>query len=1458
MKVAHNQRPQLVQWLRTGAALALVLLAIITAFGAATRSARADVPPNIWGQLCFPPYADDSGMETRSRCIAGAQLNTRGYFANRACLELPPLPGAIYPTSSFCGGRGGGGGEALEQARAIAELGANGLGGGVNPNVQWEVNLYQNSPPAGEDEGNRFADLLYYDHQGTNPPVQAYELKGTWNNDFNARQTQLQQYIDLLNFVVPGHAVRGTELLPWQDLFMVNTGIPCGPNNAQRLLDVYIGWSEPPSGIFDIYRYRPNCFDPQEEPVPRPVDVPAWVPLPVDLPDSLFEHPKPFAGTPWPKDLPPLSPPQQVPPPQPFPWPRPSPPFTPPGGQPLDPPPDWTCLLNPVCLIHNWDPHWPDWHWPDWPPQGGGQFGDPHILTVDGLNYHLQAAGEFETALADQYGLEIQSRFTPEGDSWSTLRSLAFTLDGHVVEVRYQGAIQNHFYIDHAPYDLSVGSMLDFGDGAMLIHKDDGYYAAWPGEGSRPALWATNTQFRLYVPPGTDLRGLLGNNDGDPSNDLTSGFGTVLPSSASPATIHGTFADSWRVTPENSLFTYDQNDSTDTYTDRTFPPTLLTIADLADSALADGTSHCVDANVVDGALFDDCVIDWALTQDADFVSAAAAQTDPAVEPNTRSIDQGGAVSENFDASVAPNFASPRYGAGAGTGTYAGPFGAHGRYVFYVPDLPTHSSATVTFDLITIGDWTTDASNNTASLTVNGTDAWTSAVATGTPSSTGTLPSGQPYAVYPVSVSVPHIDGQFHGAISAPIAVGSSRAFAVDNVQTSFSLVTPETYDVSLPVSVSNGVPSTGAGNLETIASEDDYRFTAPGGTLQLDLSDCGSSLDYYLDWQLINAQGDAVASGAGCGEGFAVPNVPAGQYRLAITHTEASGTYAMSLFAAPPPQTFSLTLPASVGDGTPAGAGNLETAASADVYAFATVADGNVQIDLSNCASSLDYNVDWALVNEAVGTTIYSTSGCGSKLVPNVPAGDYQLKVTRNGRSGTYALAISMQASPQFFNVSLPVSASNGAPEAGAGNLETTSSEDDYRFTTSSSGGIQVDVSNCSSSLSYYVNWSLIDDVAGTTLYSTSSCGSHLVTGVAAGTYLVKVSHGGSVGTYNLGILVQPPSQVFDIAPPASISNGVPAVGAGNLETTASEDDYRFTTMYTNDVQVNFSNCASSLGYNVDWKLTNSETGAVLYSTTGCGTRTVAGLPAGTYLVVVTRNGAVGTYNLGVTLVPAPDVFDVTLPVSVSNGVPAPGAGNLETTASQDDYIFSTTSAGAIQVDFSNCSSSLGYNVNWALVDTFTGGSVYSTTGCGSKLVTNVPAGRYSLNVSRSGASGTYRVGILVQPPAQVFNVSLPATISNGVPVTGAGNLETTASEDDYVFTTSTTGTLHVAFSTCASSLGSYVVWKLINDSSGSTVYSTSSCSTKTISALAAGPYRIIVTHNGASGTYALSVTLGP
>ncbi|MCA4135776.1 hypothetical protein, partial [Arthrobacter sp. M4] len=69
----------------------------------------------------------------------------------------------------------------------------------------------------------------------------------------------------------------------------------------------------------------------------------------------------------------------------------------------------------------------------------------------------------------------------------------------------------------------------------------------------------------------------------------------------------------------------------------------------------------------------------------------------------------------------------------------------------------------------------------------------------------------------------------------------------------------------------------------------------------------------------------------------------------------------------------------------------------------------------------------------------------GDKQIDNLPAGQYTLEfVGTNDVQGTYSFAL-MPLTVDSFDVSLPVSVSNGVPAAGAGNLETKGSHDQYR-----------------------------------------------------------------------------------------------------------------------------------------------------------------------------------------------------------------------------------------------------------------------------------------------------------------------------------------------------------------------------------------------------------------------------
>jgi hypothetical protein len=179
----------------------------------------------------------------------------------------------------------------------------------------------------------------------------------------------------------------------------------------------------------------------------------------------------------------------------------------------------------------------------------------------------------------------------------------------------------------------------------------------------------------------------------------------------------------------------------------------------------------------------------------------------------------------------------------------------------------------------------------------------------------------------------------------------------------------------------------------------------------LEVSECASTLGSGVRYELIDAGDDhTIKTGTlSCGHTVQDRGVPAGDYKLVVTSNGKKGTYKLKLEASPK-ETFALTLPFTVSGGVPsAGAGNLETGGSEDVYTFTTTAAGNLQIDISDCDGSLASWVHYNLINTATSDSVSQGWSCWSQMVSSLPAGDYRLVIDNGRRTGTYELDVSHQ-----------------------------------------------------------------------------------------------------------------------------------------------------------------------------------------------------------------------------------------------------------------------------------------------------------------------------------------------------------------------------------------------------------------------------------------------------------------
>ncbi|MFI5847907.1 VWD domain-containing protein [Micromonospora chalcea] len=264
----------------------------------------------------------------------------------------------------------------------------------------------------------------------------------------------------------------------------------------------------------------------------------------------------------------------------------------------------------------------------------GGSNGDPHLVTFDRVAYDFQAVGEF-VLVASTGGdpLEVQVRQAPmTGTRTASVNSaVAFRVGAHRVALTLtDGGTRVH--VDGAPLAVPP-DRTDLAGGGTLTRRPsdtgpaDGYDVTWP-DGSAAAVdqigsYGYRVLVRLADSRAGKVRGLLGDFDGDPADDIAPASGAALAQPVPFDKLYPAYADSWRIAADRSLLHYDDGQDTGTFTDRAFPEREVTVADLDPARRAAAEQICRWAGVTAPAQLAECVFDVAVSGRPEFAVAGA-------------------------------------------------------------------------------------------------------------------------------------------------------------------------------------------------------------------------------------------------------------------------------------------------------------------------------------------------------------------------------------------------------------------------------------------------------------------------------------------------------------------------------------------------------------------------------------------------------------------------------------------------------------------------------------------------------------------------------------------------------------------------------------------------------------------------------------------------------------------
>ncbi|CAJ1959938.1 unnamed protein product [Cylindrotheca closterium] len=217
------------------------------------------------------------------------------------------------------------------------------------------------------------------------------------------------------------------------------------------------------------------------------------------------------------------------------------------------------CLLNPCCQnVLNCD--------------RAGEFGDPNIRTFDNLRYAFQGKGEYVLFSSASIGAQVQGRFEKSGERVSVATGFAATAGsfGPSVEISIDPTDNAKVLVLVDRFIVAVSDNLYVDQYTVVTVSNDVYTVFFKASKMSIIARYRRSSFRHFdievrLPPSfprTDVVGLYGSPDGNPTNEWVAANGTTLPIDLSGEAIYAYGTTEWCIRQvSQSLFSYtEEND----------------------------------------------------------------------------------------------------------------------------------------------------------------------------------------------------------------------------------------------------------------------------------------------------------------------------------------------------------------------------------------------------------------------------------------------------------------------------------------------------------------------------------------------------------------------------------------------------------------------------------------------------------------------------------------------------------------------------------------------------------------------------------------------------------------------------------------------------------------------------------------------------------------------------------